>query len=188
MDTPGRDLDEAEYVGELRSKRLGLSETVNAQIRRYSDCVRQKQRLEIGDVSAIARLIGRRPDAEQVFRGGGEYLAKRIYDDIPAITRWVAGSLPATVSRPVALRAMQRLAVRYYNGSIERVGSFVTLAVPESATAGTATREVGCTFYEASFAAILQRLASDVGRIEHIHCVTRGDEVCQWRADWRHSR
>ncbi|MGZ8456930.1 MAG: hypothetical protein ACXWZ4_10060, partial [Gemmatirosa sp.] len=53
---------ETEFVAELRNKRLGLSETVLAQIRRYTEAVRRGQRAAPADVAALARLIDRRPD------------------------------------------------------------------------------------------------------------------------------
>ena len=43
VDTPQGEL-EAEFVAELRNKRLGLSDTVHAQIRRYVEAVRKEQR------------------------------------------------------------------------------------------------------------------------------------------------
>ncbi|NCW46464.1 MAG: hypothetical protein EBV77_13590, partial [Gemmatimonadaceae bacterium] len=44
IDTPAAELD-ADFVHELRNKRLGLSETVLQQIRRYHDAVRARQRI-----------------------------------------------------------------------------------------------------------------------------------------------
>ena len=43
VDTPEGVL-EAEFVDELRNKRLGLSETVYSQIQRYTEAVRRNQR------------------------------------------------------------------------------------------------------------------------------------------------
>src|SRR5688572_15249356 len=43
IDTPDAELD-AELVHELRNKRLGLSETVYQQIKRYSEAVKRQQR------------------------------------------------------------------------------------------------------------------------------------------------
>src|SRR5688572_18223362 len=70
---------EIELVGELRNKRLGLSETVYMQIRRYSEAVRKNQRAAHEEAAALAKLIGRRPDAEAVFRQAGKILAGEAY-------------------------------------------------------------------------------------------------------------
>ncbi|MGH7717664.1 MAG: hypothetical protein ACREON_02310, partial [Gemmatimonadaceae bacterium] len=74
---------EAEFVAELRNKRLGLSETVYAQIRRYSDAKKRKERPVEEEAIGIAKLIGRRPDAEEVFRAAGRYLAREAFLSIP---------------------------------------------------------------------------------------------------------
>jgi len=76
IDTPEAELD-AELVHELRNKRLGLSETVLLQIRRYQDAVRRQQRVPFDEVLALARLIGRRPDADLAFREAGRRGSRR---------------------------------------------------------------------------------------------------------------
>jgi len=187
LDAPDPEF-EAEYVGELRSKRLGLSDTVYAQIRRYSDAAARKQRVQLAEALAVSRLIGRRPDAERIFRDAGIQLATVIYGRVSPMIRWMARTSPAIVARPLALRAIRRLAARYYNGTVERMGSFVLLSVPESATVGTAPLMIGCTYYEASLSALLGRLLHAAGRVEHVRCATRNEGVCQWRADWRSGR
>ncbi|HUR92193.1 MAG TPA: hypothetical protein VMY38_05910, partial [Gemmatimonadaceae bacterium] len=70
---------EAEYVHELRNKRLGLSDTVYAEIQRYTDDARKNRRAGNEKAVAIATLIGRRPDAESVFRAAGKQLAAQMY-------------------------------------------------------------------------------------------------------------
>ena len=95
VDTPDDDPD-TELVAELRNKRLGLSDTVYAQIRRYSDAVKRSQRTARDEAVALARLIGRRPDAEAVFRGAGRYLANEAYQSISPMTRRVMLTLPAS--------------------------------------------------------------------------------------------
>jgi hypothetical protein len=108
VDSPDGDLD-AEFVPELRNKRLGLSDTVYAQIKRYTDAARRKERPVFDEAVGLARLIGRRPDAEAVFRAAGRYLAMQTYLSIPAATRQMITVLPSILSRPIALRHVQRL-------------------------------------------------------------------------------
>ncbi len=186
IDTPQGEQDlELEYVGELRSKRLGLSDTVYAQIRRYSSAAKRKERVAVDEALAIARLIGRRPDAERIFRDGGAYLAERAYRRIPGMLRWIIRFFPAIIARPLAFRQTQQVSYRYFNGIIERVGGFVLLSVDPSATAGTAPRGAGCTYYESALAVLLRRLLQGGGSVEHVRCSERGDGPCQWRAEWR---
>lgn len=74
VDSPVEDF-EAELVGDLRNKRLGLSDTVYMQIRRFTDAAKRNQRTSQDEAIAIARLLGRRIDAEAVFRAAGRHLA-----------------------------------------------------------------------------------------------------------------
>lgn len=176
---------EAEYVHELRNKRLGLSDTVYAQIQRYTEDAKRSRRLSLQEATAIATLIGRRPDAEAVFRGAGKRLAGQMYSSISGTRRAFLRFLPAFISRPLALAAGRRVTKRYLNGSLSRVGGYVMLAVGESATANTAPRGIGCTFYEANLGELLKLLVDGGGAIEHVRCVGRNEGSCEWRAEWR---
>src|ERR1044071_5101497 len=86
VDSPVEDF-EAELVGDLRNKRLGLSDTVYMQIKRYSDAVRKSQRAAHTEAVGLARLLGRRPDAEAVFRNAGKFLAREAYQTLSPVTR-----------------------------------------------------------------------------------------------------
>lgn len=184
VDMPDGDL-EAEFVDELRTKRFGLSDTVLAQIRRYQDAVRRGQRLDFEEAAGIARLIGRRPDAEAVFREGGRGLARRTYAGISAPSRALVRSLPTLVARPLALRHVRRIGTRLLGGQVRRVGATILLDVSESATRDAAPRQAGCAFYEAILRELMQLLVGGVGAVEHVRCVSRGDRTCEWRAEWR---
>src|SRR5687768_6327998 len=77
VDIPEGDDIDVEYVQEHRNKRLGLSDTVIAQIRRYKDAMKRNQQIAIQEASGIARLIGRRADASEIFVRAGTLLADR---------------------------------------------------------------------------------------------------------------
>ena len=183
VDTP-EELD-SEFVDELRNKRLGLSDTVYLQIKRYADAVRKKQRTPHEEAVALARLIGRRPDAEAVFRAAGRYLARESYKTINPITRKLLRLLPSVIARPLALRRTRRIAGRYANGSVRRVGGYVLLEVPRSVTLNTAPGSIGCAYYEAMLRELLALLVGGVGSVDHVHCAGRGEGTCEWRADWK---
>jgi hypothetical protein len=119
IDTPA-ELD-SEFVDELRNKRLGLSDTVYLQIKRYSDAVRKNQRTAQDESVALAKLIGRRPDAESVFRAAGRYLAREAYGTISLPTRRLLRLLPSVLARPLALRrARDRAALHQRDGAARR--------------------------------------------------------------------
>lgn len=183
VDRPDDDLD-AELVPELRNKRLGLSDTVYAQIRRYTEAARRHQRAVQDEAEGIAKLIGRRPDAEEVFRAAGRYLASQAYQAIPGTTRRLIPVLPSFVARPMALRHTARIARRYLNGSVRRSGSFIILDVPHSATVDSAPGRAGCAYYAEFLTELLRLLGTSVGVADHVRCAARGEGSCEWRAEW----
>src|SRR6478672_7349323 len=129
VDTPEGVL-EAEFVDELRNKRLGLSDTVYTQIKRYTEAVRRNQRTAQDEAVALAKLIGRRPDAEAVLRAAGRFLAREAYMTVSPVTRGMLHLFPALVSRPMALRQVRRISQRYLNANVRRVGQFNLMEVP----------------------------------------------------------
>jgi predicted hydrocarbon binding protein len=183
VDTPA-DLD-SEFVDELRNKRLGLSDTVYLQIKRYTDAVRKGQRTAQDESVALAKLIGRRPDAEAVFRGAGRYLAREAYSTINPVTRKLLRFLPSFLARPIALRRVRKIATRYANGMVRRVGGYVLLEVPRSVTLNTAPASIGCAYYEAMLRELLHLMIGGVGSVDHVRCAGRNEGTCEWRADWK---
>lgn len=184
VDTP-EGLVDAEFVGELRNKRLGLSDTVYSQIQRYTESVRRNQRTAQDETIALARLIGRRPDAEAVLRAAGRFLAREAYMTVSPITRGVLKVTPSMISRPLAFRKTRRIAQRYLNANVRRVGQFILMEVPRSVTLGVAPGSTGCAFYESSLREVLRLLVGATGSVEHTRCERRGEGSCEWRADWR---
>lgn len=182
VDTPDDDT-EAEYTLELRNKRLGLSETVYAQILRYTEAVKKSERTGGAEAAALAKLIGRRPDAEAVFREAGRHLANEAYRTIPVATRQVLRVMPNLIARPLALRRANRIARRYLNGEVRRVGSSILLVVPNSITLETDAGARGCVFYEAVLRELLFLLVHASGVVEHVRCASRGDGECEWKAE-----
>jgi hypothetical protein len=184
LDTPSDQFD-TEYADELRNKRLGLSDTIYAQIKRHTEAVRRGQRIGQDEAIALARLIGRRPDAEAIFRAAGEYLGRQSYKTISPVTRRLMRLLPSAMARPLAYRHAKKIAGRCLNGNVRRVGTFLLLDVPRSITLGTAPGSVGCTYYESSIRQLLLLLIGSIGAVEHVRCTARGEGTDEWRADWR---
>lgn len=183
VDRPIED-PETEFVAELRNKRLGLSDTVLAQIHRYAEAVRRGQRTTPDEVAALARLIDRRPDAEVVFREAGRFLATRAYRSIGGAARGCVRVLPRFVARPLAARQARRIARRYLGGRVERTGTALVLEVPRPLTLDGTTDGAGCAFYAAGFGELLHLLVGQNEPVEHERCTARGDARCRWRVDW----
>ena len=184
VDLPDNDF-EAEFVHELRNKRLGLSDTVFAQIKRFTDAVKRKQRTDYNEAVGIAKLIGRRPDAEAVFREAGRFFARQVYATISPVTRKLLRSLPTLFTHPLALRHVRRVAKRYMHGSARRMGGTIILDVTESVTQDAAPKLGGCAFYESALRELIQLMVGGVGAVDHVRCASRGEGSCEWRAEWR---
>ncbi len=184
LDSPDDDM-EAELVPELRNKRLGLSDTIYAQIQRYTAAARKSQRTSQQEAVALAKLIGRRADAQAVFMSAGRILARISFERASPVTRRVILGLPSLLARPLALRQARRIAARYLNGRIRRVGGELLLEVPYSVTVDSAPKERGCAYYEAVLQELVRLLAGRTAAVEHVRCVARGEAVCEWRVEWR---
>lgn len=187
VDTPDDDF-EIEFVEELRAKRLGLSDTVRAQIRRYEEAVRRGQGVALDETVGIARLVGRRPDAEAVFREAGRRLARLAYGRVLAPLRWLMRLLPGLLARPLALRQLRRMARRYLGDDVRRVGATVVAESRRSVTLDVASRSGGCAFHEATLREFIQQCFGAVGAVEHVRCRSRQEGACEWRAEWRSIR
>lgn len=184
IDTPVGDFD-AELVHELRNKRLGLSETVLQQIRRYAADVKAGDAVAYAEVLALARLLGRRPDVDLVFMEAGRRWARAMSASVGVVRKSAARSLPAMVARPASLRMLRKLAGRYMAGKITRQGSSLHLEVVSPVSADSAATGRGCLLYESAFRELLHVLVDIDGAVEHVMCRSRGDSHCEWRADWR---
>jgi hypothetical protein len=120
-----RDLDrpigeaEAEYVPELLNKRLGMTDTVFAQIRRYTTAVERGERVRNDEVAALSRLLARRPDAPNVFRTAGERIATVAYQRLSGVRRGVIRYSPRFLARPIARRQVRRIEKRYFRAPVE---------------------------------------------------------------------
>src|SRR6185503_15111761 len=108
VDIPVGDDIDVEYVQEHRNKRLGLSDTVIAQIRRYKEAMERNQQIAIHEASGIARLIGRRSDAEGIFTRAGSIFANRVYEMISSTTRQIIHLLPGFLARPLSARSRRQ--------------------------------------------------------------------------------
>jgi predicted hydrocarbon binding protein len=183
IDTPP-DQTDTEYVPELRNKRLGLSETVYTQIRRYSDAMKKGQRIPFTEAEGLGTLIGRRPDAVELFRRAGSIFAADAYESIPGPARQMMRHMPRFISRPMALKRLTGIADKYIGGSIDATGNSVSLRIPESVTVNGSTDSQGCLFYEEALSELLRHLLSPATSVEHVRCIQRGEEACEWRAEW----
>jgi|SRR5688572_2294016 len=184
-DTPETDTEE-EYVQELRNKRLGLSDTVYQQIRRYSDAAKRGYAIPYAEATGLGTLIGRRPDAAELFDNAGKILANDVYESISGTIRKTIHVVPSIFARPLAMSQLRQFAARFFDGTLTKSGSSLALSISDSVTVNSGPHSVGCTYYASALRELLRLLLSGGGGlVDHVSCLQRGDKLCEWRADWR---
>jgi bacteriochlorophyll 4-vinyl reductase len=181
LDSP-RDEEAAEYVDELLKKRLGLSDTVAAQIARYELVALRDQSVAIDELEQILRLVGRRTDASLVFADGGRRAARRAMSRLTAPTRWAARRLPRFLRRLVGYRAARRCAADVFAARLSRVGRGAAFVIASPPSVRATPDGAACGFYAAAFAELLRELVDFDGGVLHPSCRSRGEPQCEWRS------
>ena len=184
IDTPEDQVD-TEYVPELRNKRLGLSDTVYTQIRRYNDAMKRGQQVPFAEAEGLGTLIGRRPDAQALFQSAGEILAHEVYNSISPVRRATIRLMPKFLSRPMALGQLKSTAQSIFGGALEKHGGFVTLTIPNPATVNGSPESGGCIFYEHALKGLIRLLTEGSSEVEHVKCAQSEGGACEWRAEWK---
>jgi hypothetical protein len=167
-----------DFAGEVVSKRLGLSSTVQAQIARYAWHAARGNGVDLDEASSVFRLVGRRSDAELAFADAGRRAARR------AGARWprLLALLPAGMARGVGARAAGGVARRLVGGHLHVKDAVAEAGVPAPLGLDVIPDGSGCGFYGAFFGELLRGLAGFEGAVRHVECRSRGNDRCEWRA------
>jgi hypothetical protein len=183
IDTPADDgLGALEH--ELAAKRLGLSPTVAAQVKRYRERAEAGEDLDRDEALAVFRLVGRRPDAELVFADAGRRAARYAARERGSGARALAAVSPGKLATSVRMRTAARLAERWLLIEL-RSSQGVPRAEAGGESPALAAGEdgVGCRFYSAALAELLRLVADYEGVMIHEACRMRGDARCIWRGE-----
>jgi hypothetical protein len=166
---------EAENTTVTMPRRLGLSDVVDQQIRRYREEVRRGHRIGDDEVKDLVRLVIRRPDSEEVFFRAGRLLAG---DQNPQAT-W-RKALPPAVAYALARRATGRKLRSLFG---RRVGGFApgpftmegrSLVFIQSDPGGDA-----CNFVSGFCQSVLDQYVAGA-QVVHSLCESRHDSLCRW--------
>ncbi|MGI8546553.1 MAG: hypothetical protein ACR2M1_04345 [Gemmatimonadaceae bacterium] len=152
------DAEETEYAPELLNKRLGITDTVYAQIRRYSEAVHRGRPVDGDEVTALARLIARRPDAFEVFRAAGIATARSAYDRLSSFKKAMLRRLPRFLARPLARRQARRIIGRYFGAALQRAGQVLHMDVPPRAPVAAGGEGPARAYYDAALLELLSLL------------------------------
>jgi hypothetical protein len=166
---------EAENTTVTMPRRLGLSDVVDQQIRRYREEVRRGHRIGDDEVKDLVRLVIRRPDSEEVFFRAGRLLAG---DQNPQMS-W-RKALPPAVAYALARRATGRKLRRLFG---RRVGGFApgpftmegrALVFIQTDPGGDA-----CNFVSGFCQSVLDQYVAGA-QVVHSLCESRHDPLCRW--------
>ncbi len=181
LDTPVEDgLDE--LADELVSKRLGLSQTVAAQIARYRETARENGRVPFEEAVAVFRLVGRRSDAALAFADAGRRAARHSARASALVLRALVNTTPAFLSRRVGFRAAAGVAQRILHAELRMRDGAAEAAMSSPLSIQALPDGHACGFYGAAFAELLRCLMGFEGSMSHERCLGRGDDGCRWRA------
>ena len=176
LDTPVED-GLSEFAEELLSKRLGLSPTVEMQLREYEGMVRRNAGADPSHVEALLRLVGRRPDADLVFADAGRRAARRAVRGLFAGTRLAARAVP----RAFGYMAARRAARAVFAGELKRESQIPVARVSDPLALHATPDGAACALYGAGFTELLRLLVGFEGAMLHVSCRATGGTACEWR-------
>ncbi len=154
-------------------RRLGLSDVVDEQIRRYRKVGRRRSRIPAKEFGGLVRLVARRPDAKAVFFDVGRGLApargirlwSRVIPDrgMQAVRGRVARCLKGFFGETF-------LSARRGSPALESVDALLVEADPRGGACALVTGIMQGAIERAGLSA----------RASHVTCVVRGEEACSW--------
>lgn len=173
QDSPVEILED-EDVTRTMPRRLGLSDVIDQQIRRFREQARKGRRLTDGELRDLVGLVIRRPDATEVFFEAGLQLAEGM--SLP--------KAPGRIRRLALARARRRTRRRLRELFGRRIGGF---AHGEFAFEGAALpmmqadpRGRACALVTGLSQGILQRYLGAGALVVEQACESRGDTKCRW--------
>ena len=182
-----RDMDRPEEVLEDEDlsislpRRLGLSDVVGVQIRRFQEEMRQRRLQSAGQIVDLLRLVVRRPDAEPIFHEAGRRVARHYWQQRSKTMRGVLRVMPNPIPRIAAHRAARRMFRQLVGDSRLTISRWpVELQIERCLTAEADPRGAACAFYAGAFAELMEIYTNRSYRVKHPECETQGAARCKW--------
>lgn len=180
-DTPEEVLED-EDVQQSLPRRLGLSEVVDTQIRRYRELNEQKITMSGRELADLFVLVARRPDAEAVFERAGSRLTRRRLEAGRLRRGMASAPLPHRLQEHLALRTARTVAESVNpGGSVRTERDPPALVLEDTLSAATGAPEA-CQVVGGALSTALSLHGVGEGRgTHHPLCEARGDSCCVWR-------
>ncbi len=180
QDTPDESLEDEAFADSL-PRRLGLSDVVNVQMRRYADLRDRGQALALSEFLDLVRLISRRPDAQSIFRTAGEVLALERFANPGMMLRIFRRLYPERVRRQKLLRSMSSAARAMNPGSrIEAQQNPIGMEIADCALSSAGIHGNACEILTAALTVCVTELWNADASIRHTECLGREGAACIW--------
>lgn len=180
-DLPSEVLEDENFRESL-PRRLGLSDVVFLQIRRFEESVRRGQTVPLSEASDLMRLVLRRPDAATVLREAGSAIAQRQFrrGRRPAALTIRGHGLPAPLVLAAARRSVHRLLVRLLGrDQVEPVERPLTARL-QNPFATEVEDGTACVLFASVIEEMVRLYTRTQRAVVHTRCVVRGDDACEW--------
>lgn len=180
VDTPAEVLEDEAFRISL-PRRLGLSDVIDGQMRRYADMQKRRRQLEASEFLDLLRLIARRPDARLVFEAAGERLGSEYVSRARRAAGIARRLAPARLRQRSLLRHLRRVANSLSPGSaIQSDGVDPSITVARCLPAVADESGSACGIITAAFSACAHGLG-ETSPVSHSRCESRGDDSCLWQ-------
>src|SRR6185312_1334593 len=156
LDTPVEDGLEV-MAKDIVSRRLGLSDTVAAQIERYRQATQREGSVTEDELVSVLRLVGRRPDAPLVFADAGRRAA-RYAVRANGGSRALVKVSPWALGQHLARRAARRISTVCFRGELVGKGFEAEVRMVRPLSINAIPDGSACAFYGAAYGELLRSL------------------------------
>jgi hypothetical protein len=184
LDTPLDDGLAAELASDAIAKRLGLSDTVAAQIERYKEMVDRRDPVSAEEATQVFRLVGRRADATLVYADAGRRAARYGARSNGSRPLGALGRvLPDQMQRNLGVKRARKVANQVFLVDlVDDPKGTLGVRLTDTLATRSGVEGNGCHFYTSLLAELLRVTSGFEGSMVHERCLGRGDDACRWRA------
>jgi hypothetical protein len=175
-DRPSEVLEEEDLTASM-PRRLGLTDVIDSQIRRYR--ANGRRGVPMQEVADLFRLVLRRPDAEAILREAGARVGREVFS---ATAPTALRILPRAARLMLLRRALRRRARRLTGATTLTVVRASPLEIRLSGGLAAALGQDGiaCTFYGRALQELAALYTGSTPAVEHPTCQGRGADECVW--------
>ncbi|HEX7089491.1 MAG TPA: hypothetical protein VF192_05105 [Longimicrobiales bacterium] len=177
-DRPSEVLEDEDLAASM-PRRLGLTDVIDSQIRRYRENGRRGVRMQ--EVADLFRLVLRRPDAEAILKEAGARVGREVFSaTAPAALR----VMPRSVRLMLLRRALRRRTRRLTGAATLTVrGSPLEVRLTGGLTAELGQDGIACTLYARALQELAALYTGVTPAVEHPACQGQGADACVWALD-----